>query len=185
MIVGDARLIKARRLARIEPRLCFVRVPIEKLLEEVRRDYLPQVHHRLELYFVRRGPLACICHDETTGTVYVHEVLNLSETPAEVILAICKHELLHMVIPGRAVKGRVTSHPPEFWARERELAPERDVAWEWVWTNAGDCLRRRPRLERIDVISRWRAKRRLKMTAREHLAWVESRRRPSLEDSGW
>ncbi|MGB2753527.1 MAG: hypothetical protein WBD75_00860 [Phycisphaerae bacterium] len=184
MIIDDLRLMKAQRLARVEPRLCFVRVSIPELLERVRQDLFPEERHSLKFYFVRRGPLACICPGETAATIYVHEVLNLSETPAEVMSAICKHELLHLVIPARAVNNRMTNHPPEFWVRERKIAPERYAAWEWVWMNVGDCLRPRPRLERIDVTSRWKAERRLKMTAREHWDWLESRRRLSMADSG-
>jgi len=163
MVIDNLRLMKAQRLARVEPSLSFVRIAIPELLERVRQQFLPEVRHALECYFVKRGPLACICVGEAAATIYVHEVLNLTETPADVMSAICKHELLHLAIPGRAVNGRKTSHPPEFWVREREIAPEREAAWEWVWTNVGYCLKRRPRLERIDVTPRWRAERRLKM----------------------
>ena len=185
MVIDNLRLMKAQRLARVEPSLSFVRIAIPELLERVRQQFLPEVCHALECYFVKRGPLACICVGEAAATIYVHEVLNLTETPADVMSAICKHELLHLVIPGRAVNGRKISHPPEFWVREREIAPEREAAWEWVWTNVGYCLKRRPRLKRIDVTPRWRVERRLKMTAREHVAWVESRRRPPMEPVGW
>jgi hypothetical protein len=185
MLVDDLREASERRKARLEPRLWFVHFDIMEIMDRVRHEHFPHLRHGLEFFFVRRGPLACICSGDNAATVYAHEVLNLSETPEEVFSTVCKHELLHLVVPRREVKGRLTSHPPEFWERECKIAPERSLAWGWLWTNLGGCLWLRPRLERIDVRPSWKAGRRTKMSAKEYFEWLESRPRPRLEGAGW
>jgi hypothetical protein len=176
MLVDDLREASERRKARLEPRLWFVQADILAIMDRVRHEHFPDLRHGLEFFFVRRGPLACVCFDENVTTVYAHAVLNLSETPEEVFLAVCKHELIHLVVPRREVEGRLTSHPPEFWERERQIAPERTLAWNWLWTNLGDCLKPRPKLERIEVRPSWRSPRRLG-APRQHSK--------SLETVGW
>jgi hypothetical protein len=69
---------------------------------------------------------------------------------------VCKHELLHLRIQPREVDGRWRQHPPEFWAAEQELAPERSEAWEWICRRLRSRLKIRPRRERIDVRRNWR-----------------------------
>ena len=39
---------------------------------------------------------------------------------------------------------------------EKAIAPERESAWTWIWGNFFNYLKRRPRLERIDVLPSWR-----------------------------
>ncbi len=179
MRVEDLKLTRALRQARVLPSLCFAPVVMPDLLEHIRRDHFPGVTHALEFYFLRRGPLACIAIRPQHATVYVHEILNVTETPADVIAMICKHELLHLVIRPREVKRRMTSHPPEFLDREREIAPERDRVVDWLDLHVGTWLRSRPRLERVDVKHGWKARTLLKMTPQERRVWLESRRRES------
>lgn len=177
MFVDDWREASKQRKARLEPRLGFVHVDIQAIMEGVRREHFPHLPQRLQFFFVRRGSLACVCFDDNVATVYAHEVLNHSETPEEVFSTVCKHELLHLVVPKREVKGRVTSHPPEFWEREDQIAPERDMAWRWLLMHLGNCLKRRPQLERIDVMASWRLAHRLQM--------MRKACPPSLEAVGW
>ena len=152
----DEKLGRERRKARLDPYLWFVSVPIVDILEEIREEYFPSFEKRLEFLFVRKGTLACISSTEQVSTIFTHQVINRSDTPIEVFSLICKHELLHLAVPGRKVKHRWTSHPPEFWEREARIAPERQIAWEWIWAEIGHCLKVRRRLKRIDVTGAWR-----------------------------
>ena len=142
--------------SRVRPYLNFTAFSVRGVLDEVRRQHFAELHHDVEFRFVNRGTLGCICFADDTARIYAHQVLNHKDTPTEVISLICKHELLHLVIPSTTVRDREVQHPPEFWAREREIAPERKLAWAWIWTNLWSCLKHRPRLERIDVLPKWR-----------------------------
>jgi hypothetical protein len=62
----------------------------------------------------------------------------------------------YLRIPPVEKDGEVVQHPPEFWEAERAICPERTRAWAWIWTNLDACLKRRPRLERIDVLPGWK-----------------------------
>jgi hypothetical protein len=66
------------------------------------------------------------------------------------------HEPLHLVVPPREIEGTTRIHPPKFWEAESVLWPDRSIAWGWLWDNLGDCLKRRPQQERIDVLSDWK-----------------------------
>jgi hypothetical protein len=153
------RDLKERRelaLARVQPHLWFTRFSVPDTLERVRREHFPEIPPGVQLYSVSRGPLACVDGGGSSPTIYVHQVLNHSDTPVEVFSLICKHELLHLrILP--AVKGKRTiQHPPAFWDAERAIAPERNPVWCWVLENLGLCLKMRPRLERTDVLRNWR-----------------------------
>ncbi len=121
----------------------------------VRAEHFPETPPDVGLFSVNCGPLACIAVGESSPTIYVHQVLNHAETPVEVFNLICKHELLHLRIEPAREGKRLNQHPRAFWEAEKTIAPERRLAWCWIWENLGDCLRRRPRLERIDVQPRW------------------------------
>ncbi len=155
MLIDD-KLEREQRKARLDPYLWFVGVPIVDVLEEARQRHFPSVGERLEFLFVRKGPLVCISIAEQSATIFAHQVINRSDAPIEVFSLICKHELLHMEVPGREVDGRWTSHPPEFREREALIAPEEKTAWEWIRVHLWYCLKVRPRLERIDVTGAWR-----------------------------
>ena len=66
-----------------------------------------------------------------------------------------KHELLHLIVKPRFIDGKEKSHPPEFWEREKLISPEKNDAWVWIWSNYLGCLKKRPRLEQIDVLPTW------------------------------
>jgi hypothetical protein len=95
---------------------------------------------------------------DSSSTIFIHQVFNHADTPIEVIDLICKHELLHLRIPPIIEGKKEIQHPPEFWEAEREICPERNLAWSWIWINLDGCLKKRPRLERIDVLPAWKRK---------------------------
>ena len=142
--------------ARIQPYLWFTPFSVLDILEQVRSEHFPELSGTVRMYCVNRGPLACVGAEESSATIYLHQILNHGDTPVEVVSTICKHELLHTRIPP-VVKGKRTiQHPPEFWEAERVMTPERSAAWSWIWINLGLYLKKRPRLERIDVLWNWR-----------------------------
>jgi hypothetical protein len=64
--------------------------------------------------------------------------------------------LLHLRIPPVIEGKKKIQHPPEFWEAEREICPEWNLAWSWIWINLDCCLKERPRMERIDVLPTWK-----------------------------
>lgn len=148
----------ARRLAhaRRVPQLAFTAFDFAEVLEELRCTLLPSLDHRIESWFVREGPLACICHDDTRAVIFIHGILNHHKTPKGVFKLIAVHELLHLVIPPRLIGSKIVSHPPEFFEHEAALVPERDEAWIWMRTYFHDALRLDPEREGIMVRSNWR-----------------------------
>jgi hypothetical protein len=143
--------------ARTKPFLPFTGFSGAEILEKVKSDYFPELKEkRILFYFIKDCPLASIFQEEKDCSIYIHTVINSPRTPPEVLSFIFKHELLHLKIPARPIKGSMTSHPPEFWQKEREISPERIKAWAWLWINLRPCLELRTKLERIDVRSNWR-----------------------------
>ena len=156
MLIDDIREEQKLRQARVQPHLWFVPFSIAVVLQEIRERHFSQLEQPIELYAVNRGPLACIVSSEARTTIYLHQIINHTDTPIEVVNLVCKHELLHLQIGAAEVNGKKTDHPPEFWEAEKRIAPERSVAWGWIWISLGLCLKRRPKLERIDVLPSWR-----------------------------
>ena len=156
MILDDLREFEKLDSARSQPRLCLMHFSLVETLQDVWTRYFRDAGFLPEIFFIDRGPLACICPRLGRSTIYVHNLLNHPDTPKTVIGWICKHELLHLRIPPRIVKGRLRQHPPEFWEVEDSLAPERCDAWEWLWRERGRWLKLRSRLERIDVRRNWK-----------------------------
>ena len=173
--------------ARRQPNLCFLPFAIDETLASIQASLFPEVSCPVGIFFVERGPLACVMLAEETADIYVHQVLNHGETPPEVISLICKHELLHLRIPPTEHDGVVVQHPSCFWEAERALCPERTAAWAWIWENLWDCLILRRKQERIDVRRRWK-----EVWGRPKVTIAECResrsrgdRETSLEESGW
>lgn len=186
MIIRDPRELKRLERVRLQPCLPRTTFSSAKVLAGVRAQYFGDLDSPVDLYFVPCGPLACITMGMPSPTIYVHEVLNHPETPLEVMTLICKHELLHLRMPPREFNGRVTDHPPEFWQEEARMAPERAEAWAWVWENLWGCLKRRPKLERIDVLPEWsRAWQASKLTIQECMANRKLRAVDMPETAGW
>jgi hypothetical protein len=154
---------KKRRRVKPKPQPNFVLLPfsMEDLLAAIRQEHFPELHGNIPFAFLNSGSLARIRNVERWTTVIGHEilahqVLNRGDTPVEVMTLVLKHELTHLVIPPTTANGVTVNHPPAFWAFEARICPERLAAWGWVWMNLWDCLRSRPKLERIDVLPRWR-----------------------------
>jgi hypothetical protein len=156
MLLRDIREARLLRQAKNRPYLSFLPFSPANVLDEVRSTHFHDLACRVGIHFVDVGPLACVCHDEESADIYVHQVLNHDQTPRDVILLICKHELLHLRIPPVEKDGEEVQHPPEFWEAEKVICPERTRAWAWIWTNLNACLKQRPRLERIDVLPAWK-----------------------------
>lgn len=155
-ILRDVR--EQRRLAqeRLRPGLWFTSFSVPEVLDQVRREHFPELSAEIQICAIHRGPLVCIAIDDSCSSIYVHQLLNHSDAPREVFSLICKHELLHLrIAPGVGGK-RTIQHPPEFWKAEEAIAPERNIAWDWIWGNLGPCLKIRPALERIDVRLNWK-----------------------------
>lgn len=158
MLVDDFDEIRMLHRARQQPELEMTRVPVAALLDDTRLRLFPTLPHRLPSFFVTRGPLACVTFDPDTlaGTVFVHALLNHPAVPVEVFDLICRHELLHLVIPRREIDGHVTEHPPEFFEKERAITPDRNAAWEWVWLHCWEVLRSDKKRESTTVKRGWR-----------------------------
>jgi hypothetical protein len=56
---------------------------------------------------------------ETVGSIRIHPALDAEWVPRGFVEFVVHHEILHAVIPARAVRGRRLFHPPEFRRRER------------------------------------------------------------------
>jgi hypothetical protein len=160
MLKEDVRELKALERSQAKPSLWLTAVPLLDLLGEIRAEHFAGVTQAVSFHFVRGRWLAYVRHNQETADIVMHEVLNLTETPSKVFSFILKHELLHLVIPPREVKGRMTPHPPEFSEREKAISPEGREAYEWIWRSLGDCLRRNRRKEGIRVLACWKAPRR-------------------------
>lgn len=157
-ILADMGAANKLERARCQPNLVFLPFSIHSLLDDIHRRLFPDITHFVRIYFVSRGPLACIVHDTSNAAIYVHQLLNRHDTPKVVMTLMIKHELLHLRIKPNRIDGnrRAVMHSPEFWEAERATEPERESAWTWIWGNFFNYLRKRPRLERIDVLPSWR-----------------------------
>ena len=143
---------------RFQPAFERTSVSIAGVVEEVRARWFPEVAAPVPVFFATHDPLACaITHDRELAfpAVYYHQVLNHPETPVEVLRFIAKHELIHFVVPPRQRGRFLDPHPPEFWEREDEIAPEARLAWAWIWANLHTCLKSRARLRSPKVTRAW------------------------------
>lgn len=155
-IVSDIKQARMLALARSQTNLAFLPFSASGLLSEIQADLFSEINQKVQVHFVSRGPLACIADTSESASIYIHQLLNHSETPVAVISLILKHELLHLRIPPRIIDKKEEQHPPEFWVAEKEIVPERNSAWAWIWVNLWSCLRRRPKLQQIDVRATWK-----------------------------
>ena len=139
--------------------LSLANVDLGQLVDELRQARFPELPIAPAACFVQHGTLACLV--EAKGRrpqIYLHAVLNSEDVPLYVFRYVLTHELLHLAIPPREIKGRIKKHPPEFTERERLLAPEREKAWQWIYEVLGDRLQERPRLECLEVLPPGRPK---------------------------
>ena len=155
MIVDDPKELERLEMARCQPGLCLMGFSLWKTLDEIWACHFQDIEVRPDVFFIERGPLACIQPDFPRPTIYVHNILNHPTTPRIVINLICKHELLHLRIPPELVNGHLKQHPPGFREAEESLTLDWAEAWHWLFRARGRWLKPRPRLERIDVRRSW------------------------------
>ena len=142
------------RRDRQQPMLSFVELDLRALCEQLRQAHFPTLEEAPPVYFIQRSTLANITRDRRQRwSICIHAILNSPDTPLYVFTNILKHELLHTQIRPSEIDGRLVAHPPEFFERERQIAPEIEEAKDWLFRELADRLRVRPRLERIDVLA--------------------------------
>lgn len=127
------------------------------VVDEVRAVWFPELEDEFEVRFGANGPLAFIALDRMgpgRHIIVFHPILNRPGTPIEVVRFIAKHELAHAARPPRVADGTVLDHPPEFWALEIVVAPERYAAWTWAFHNLRGCLVETDR--GLRVVHTWR-----------------------------
>lgn len=156
MIIGDPQEADRLHKARCQTNLWFTPYGVREILHSYTSQMLPDLAEPIEVYSVNRGPLACIQTSGFTSTIFSHQILNHSETPIEVFHLVCVHLLLHLLIPARLINGKLTNYPPEYWEAEKRVYPQRRDAWDWIWVNLSDCIKRNPRKESIEVLARWK-----------------------------
>ena len=156
MLLTELRKANKLAQARVQPNLCFVPFSIQTTLAEIQARHFPEINADTEIHFVSEGSLACVHLIDTAPVIYLHQVLNHVDTPLEVVSHICKHELLHLRIRPGMESGKMRQHTKAFWEAEKSLSRERDKAWAWIWINLSTCLKSRPKLERVDVLPKWK-----------------------------
>lgn len=128
------------------------------LFEDIkRRDFSVHAGREIDLYFVDSSVLTTVVvpPGRRAVSLYVHELLNHMDTPREVMEHVIKHGLVHLDVPPYVADGKLVQHPPEFWERLREIAPQHEAAWAWIAIVLGDDIQVRQRAGRVDVARRW------------------------------
>jgi hypothetical protein len=136
--------------------LSFACTDLTALAEEIQKNSFPSLEGPPGWLFGESGGLACIVKTAPVPTIYIHPILNRSETPEYLFRHVFIHEMLHLTIPAREVDGKQMDHPPEFWEAERDLSPERRLAWNWLWFNFRVFLVSNKREECTRVRRNWR-----------------------------
>jgi len=134
----------------------WTRYCIHSLLDETRKQYFPAIEKPVTICFVKQETLANIIYTPSEDQIRIHALMNHKDTPSEVIAFIIKHELLHIRIRPIEIKEKMISHPPEFWEAEKQIAPERELIWSWVWVLFYGCLKRNKEEEKILVKKNWK-----------------------------
>ncbi len=135
-----------------QPMLDFTQRDLATVCERIRLAHFPSLAETPRIRFVQRGTLANIRRAPRGQLINLHAILNSPETPTHVFRWIMSHELLHLEIRPREIRGRMVAHPPEFFERELQLVPGRAAAKRWLFQTLGERLKVRPRLECIQVL---------------------------------
>ena len=146
----------ARRVIRGHPELSLLDFDVGRTIVDVRREFPTLAPRQIEVWLQAQSTLSCITDEGESTCIRLHPVLNHSGTPRAVIKFILCHELIHLLVPPREVDGKRKTHSPEFWAAERKRCPNRIVAWSWIITVLGPCLRSDRRKECIFVKRNWK-----------------------------
>ncbi len=163
---SQKQLLRLQAIRRQQPMLSFTSASLDKLAEEIRQRHFPKLPSVPAIHFVESGTLACLVKSPNRPPrIYLHAVLNNDDVPHCVYTFVLKHELLHLEVQSREIDGKMVSHPPEFFDRERQIAPERDEAWKWIGRTLWPRLKFRPRQECIDVLPPKRRRRAIYSTS--------------------
>jgi hypothetical protein len=156
------------------PMLPFVHFDLPVLLQQVVSRHFPDMEATVSASFMlaslsRTESLASVRVGGRTAEIRIHEILNRSDTPREVIEFILSHEALHVRVPPREIDGRPVKHPPEFWEAETRLFPERSIVWAWLYAALWPRIKFDKKRESTMVKRGWQN--------------ASDRRFPSLEDA--
>lgn len=141
--------------ARRQPLLPFAGFDLTPMVRALKEELFPEIQFTPPIYFIARGPLACVCHDESSAEIFIHNILNTDETPDYVFQHIILHELTHLRVKPREVDGKLSSHPPEFWEMEKLLSPQKDAAWSWLKEHIGPWWVRNEEEEGYYIRKEW------------------------------
>jgi hypothetical protein len=141
---------------REHPELSLLDFDPRRLLGDVRSGFPALASRPIEVWLHRQPTLACLVDEGAAACIHLHSVLNHPQTPPRVMAFILRHELLHLLVPPRTVNGKWQAHPPEFWEAEKELCPDRVLAWRWITLVLGGCLRQDKRKECNFVKASWK-----------------------------
>ena len=159
MQITDEFLISL--LFRRTKQLCLplLRFDMYKLRDEIIKNVFLDRFKDIDLVFVRQDTLACIVYtidNSVRPTIFIHEILNHPNTPVNIISFIIKHELLHLLIDGREINGKYTSHPPEFLETELKISPEYNLMYSWILLNIGFYVKFDKEREGIYIKKNWK-----------------------------
>jgi len=138
------------------PELPMFPFDLADVLGRVRAGFPELSSVKVTIWVQSQPTLACIGSEHSEAVIRLHAVLNHPDTPEEVIAFVLCHELLHRVIPPREIQGRVVVHPAEFWTAERERAPNRSLAWGWMYVVLRECLKKDEKRECTFVKANWK-----------------------------
>ena len=119
----------------------FLPYTLESVVADVRAEFFPHLTVETPIVFTEGRPVACIALEGSDSRVIsIHPALSRPETPLSVLRFIVKHELIHVDVPAVRSGRRVIHHPPAFWEREYEIAPESRDCWAWLRKTLGEWL---------------------------------------------
>ncbi len=125
----------------VQPAMNFLSYTLESVVAEVRAEFFPHLTVETPIVFTDGTRVACIALDGPGGhQISIHPALSRPETPLAVLRFIVKHELIHIDVPAVRSGRRVVHHPPAFWEREYEIAPESRDCWAWLRKTLGQWL---------------------------------------------
>lgn len=106
---------------------------IYELLERA-KSIVPGInHYDVSVWIIKRATLAFIKLSGVQPKIVLHPLLNHPDTPLEVVRFILVHELIHIVVPSIKKGDDIIIHSEDFWRMEKELVPERDLYWGWMY----------------------------------------------------
>lgn len=141
------------------PELSFLNFDLHSLLCLTKSRVLGNaLNWQVRVFIEPRPTLAgiYISREERLGSIVLHPILNTSATPQAVIEHILIHELIHILIPSRKVKRKMTSHPEEFWELEKKLSLRRKETCNWMTIVLHEHLQHDKKKECIFVKKSWK-----------------------------